>query len=126
MLKEYNDESDDKYDISNDGEQSDEAPELITHRSDFDSMVNDFLNNYEILGRKMRLKLEGGTGPEASDILRRSMGQGEQVRIADVEIEDEEESFLSDQEDEKAKWDCETILSMLIRPFCVQAHLSLI
>jgi len=123
MLKEYQDTPDDQDDISKDGEHSDEAPELITSRSDFDSMVDDFLNNYEILGRKMGLKLAGGTGPEKLDNLRRSMGHDEQGQIVGVEIEEDEDIFLSDQEDEKAKWDCETVLSMFTHPFCAQAHL---
>jgi protein LTV1 len=125
MLKEYHDESEDQDDMSGDGDESDEAPELITSRSDFDSIVHDFLSKYEILGRKMRLKLEGETGPEKLDILRQALGQDEQVRIADVGAEEEEDIFLSDQEDEKAKWDCETILCMFIRPFYLESHVSL-
>jgi len=112
MLKEYRDERDDQDDISNDGEQSAEVPELITSRNDFDSMVNDFLSNYEILGRKMKMKLEGGTGPEKLNILRQTMGQGRHDQIADLESEEDgEDIFRTDQENEKAKWDCETILT---------------
>lgn len=114
MLKEYH-QSDDQDDMCKDGEESDQAPELLTSRNDFDFMVNDFLNNYEILGRQMKLKIGGETGPEKLDTLRRAMGQDEQLRIADPAIEDDEENFvLSDQEDEKEKWDCETVLSMFV------------
>lgn len=126
MLKEYYDTSDDEDDMSKNEEQSNEAPELITSRNDFDSMVNDFLNNYEFLGRKMRLKLEGESGPEKLNFLRRSLGADSHVRIGNVESEeDREDLFLSEQEDEKAKWDCETILCMYVHSFFyVLANLS--
>jgi len=112
MLNEYKEDQDEKA-ISEEGEQSDEAPELITSRDDFDAMVNDFLDNYEILGRKLKPKLEGETGVEKLDNLRHAMGHDERVRIADGEDELEDVLFTSDNENEKDRWDCETILSTL-------------
>lgn len=111
MLKEYKEE---QYEdtILEEEEQSDEVPELITSRDDFNSMVKEFLNDYEILGRKMKPKLEGETGVEKLDSLRRAMGHDERMRITDGE--DETEDVLpSDDENQKDKWDCETILCML-------------
>ena len=55
MLREYgeDDEDDDvNEELSQiDEEDSDEAPDLITSRDDFDVMISEFLNDYEILGR---------------------------------------------------------------------------
>ena len=98
---------------SNDDEDSDEAPEAITSREDFDSMVNTFLNEFEILGRKMKPKLEGESGIEKLDILRRAMGQDERVRIANEDDEENRETdlLITEGEEKKDRWDCETILS---------------
>ena len=59
ILREYNEDEEEEDFDSHDGNDSDEAPELITSRDDFDSMVNTFLNDFEILGRKMKPKMEG-------------------------------------------------------------------
>ena len=75
-------------------------------------MVNEFLNDFEIVGRKMKPKLEGDNGPEKLDILRRAMGQDERVRISNdgSEEDDNDDLFSSEGEDKKDRWDCETIL----------------
>jgi hypothetical protein len=76
-------------------------------------MVNDFLNDFEIVGRKMKPKLEGESGPEKLDVLRRAMGRDERVfRISDDgnEEDDNDDLISSDEEDKKDRWDCETIL----------------
>ena len=113
VLKQYNEDDGNECMSSDDGGDSDEAPELITSREDFDSMVNTFLNEFEILGRKMKPKLEGESGVEKLDILRRAMGQDERVRIANGDDEENEETDLltTEEEDKKDRWDCETILS---------------
>ncbi|CAA7264749.1 unnamed protein product [Cyclocybe aegerita] len=110
ILKQYNE--DEEGETSEDGH-SDDAPELITSREDFDSMVNDFLNDFEIVGRKMKPKMEGETGVEKLDILRRAMGQDDRVRIANGDEGDieEDDPFVSDDEVKKDRWDCETILT---------------
>ncbi|KAJ4485638.1 Low temperature viability protein-domain-containing protein [Lentinula aciculospora] len=118
MLKQYNedeDENDEEVPLSDD-EDDDEAPQLITSREDFGSMMDEFLNDYEILGRKMRHKLDGDTGAQKLDTLRRAMGQDERVRetLADTEDRDEEEEdneFLRIDEEKQDRWDCETILT---------------
>lgn len=112
ILKQYNEDNDNEEDLSDEDPDTDEAPELITSREDFDSLVKEFLNDFEILGRKMKPKLEGESGVDKLDSLRRAMGQDERVRVKD---DDEEENYddllLSEDEDKKDRWDCETILS---------------
>ncbi|KAG6813997.1 hypothetical protein H0H92_004490 [Tricholoma furcatifolium] len=111
ILKQYAD--DDDTPSSEEDNDSDEAPELITSREDFESMMDEFLNDYEILGRKMKPKLDGETGAEKLDTIRRALGQDERVRIGNEDEEDEEEDILMplDVDDKKDRWDCETILS---------------
>lgn len=112
ILKQYNEDNDNEEDLSDEDPDTDEAPELITSREDFDSMVKEFLNDFEILGRKMRPKLEGESGVDKLDSLRRAMGRDERVRVED---DDKEENYddllLSEDEDKKDRWDCETILT---------------
>lgn len=117
ILKQYNEDDEDKEESgSNEDGDSDEAPELITSRDDFDSMVNTFLNDYEILGRKMKPRMEGESGLDKLDSLRRAMGQDERVRIMNGENEEvDDEKFdahlFPSDDDKKDRWDCETILS---------------
>ncbi|KAJ3815592.1 Low temperature viability protein-domain-containing protein [Lentinula aff. lateritia] len=117
MLKQYNDEDEDEDDqaLSLSDEDKDEAPQLITSREDFGSMMDEFLNDYEILGRKMKPKLDGDTGAEKLDTLRRAMGQDERIRgsLADAEDRDNDDDneFLRVDEEKKDRWDCETILT---------------
>jgi len=104
MEKEYRGEEEPASD-----EDTDEVPELITSREDFDSMVNEFLQNYEILGRKIKPKLEGDTPMDKLDTIRNALGQ---VRIND-DVNDEIGDFISlEDTSEEDRWDCETILSM--------------
>ncbi|KAF9015757.1 Low temperature viability protein-domain-containing protein [Cyathus striatus] len=109
ILREYNEDDDEEPEMSDSDSDSNEAPELITSREDFDTMVNEFLNDYEILGRKMKPRLEGENGPAKLDTLRRAMGQDERVRVTDGD--DDSDNDLVEEEDKKDRWDCETILS---------------
>ncbi|KAJ7044933.1 Low temperature viability protein-domain-containing protein [Mycena alexandri] len=111
IIKQYN--SDEEEEDPSEEEDDDDAPELITSREDFESMMDEFLNDYEILGRKMKPKLEGDSGAEKLDTLRRAMGQDERVRI-ERDGEDDETDDISmpfDIDDRKDRWDCETILT---------------
>src|SRR6266508_13675 len=108
MLKEYDEEHDEEG-FSEGGDQSDEAPELTTFRKDLDSMVNQFLDDYEILGGKMKLKLHGEIGPAKLSVLRQAIAKDQRIRIDN----DEELLVFSDTEDKNENWDCETILSGL-------------
>ncbi|KAJ7147951.1 Low temperature viability protein-domain-containing protein [Mycena filopes] len=114
IIKQYNsDDEDDPSEEDDDGDDDDDAPELITSREDFESMMDEFLNDYEILGRKLKPKLEGDSGAEKLDTLRRAMGQDERVRIERDGEDDEVDDILMpfDIDDRKDRWDCETILT---------------
>jgi protein LTV1 len=119
MDKEYGSGEEEEVEEENDvsSELSDEAPELITSRGDFAAMMDDFMDNYELLGRKLKPILPGDSGPEKLDTLRRAMGQDERVRIRSADDDDEEELdddalFAQYHAPEKEdRWDCETILS---------------
>jgi protein LTV1 len=111
MEKEYA-ESDDGDDDDLSGDDSDSAPDLITTREDFEEMMDDFLDNYELLGRKMKPVLPGDSGLDKLNTLRRALGQDERVRIGSEEDgSDEEKILMPFEEDMKDRWDCETVLS---------------
>jgi protein LTV1 len=114
ILKQYNSDDDEDSEPSDeDGDDDDDAPELITSRADFESMMDEFLDDYEILGRKMKPKLEGGSGAEKLDTLRRAMGQDDRVRLETGEDHNDDDILMPfDIDDRKDRWDCETILSM--------------
>ncbi|KAG1850581.1 Low temperature viability protein-domain-containing protein [Suillus subalutaceus] len=98
-------------------ELSDEAPELVTSREDFEAMMDDFMDNYEMLGRKLKPVLPGDSGPEKLNTLRQAMGQDERVRIRSADDDDDEE--LNDDRlfaqyhaaEKEDTWDCETVLT---------------
>ncbi|KAG1754782.1 Low temperature viability protein-domain-containing protein [Suillus paluster] len=120
MEKEYGSDEGEEVEEENDdfsSELSDEAPELITSREDFEAMMDDFMDNYELLGRKLKPVLPGDTGPEKLDTLRRAMGQDERVRIRSADDDDDEELdddrlFVGyDATEKEDRWDCETVLT---------------
>ncbi|KAF8624236.1 hypothetical protein AX15_005997 [Amanita polypyramis BW_CC] len=104
LLKEYNEG---ETTMSDKDEDTDEAPELITSRDDFEAMMSEFMNEYEILGRKMQPKLPGDTGTERFGTLRRSMGQDNRITVHE---DSEDEKILVSMENKKDRWDCETII----------------
>ncbi|TFY83434.1 hypothetical protein EWM64_g587 [Hericium alpestre] len=110
--KEYASSDEDEDDLADDD--SDSAPQLITTREDFDSMMNDFLENYEILGGKMKPALHG-TGAEKLESLRVAMGQDERVREKDEdetsESDDGDIYAYLEKEDKHDRWDVETVLT---------------
>ncbi len=76
--------------------------------------MDDFLDNYEILGGKMLPVMPGETPAEKLGTLRQTLKeQGVPIRIGNVddEDEDEEDEVVREDIDEANKWDCETILS---------------
>lgn len=121
MLKEYDSDEGEGVDgrtmTSSDLSDSDEAPELITSREDFAAIVDDFMENYELVGRKLKQVLPGDSGVDKLDALRQAMGQTELTKIsaaqdADDNSDDDEKLFASYHANEKEdRWDCETILS---------------
>jgi len=114
MEKEYAEEEDNGDDDLS-GDDSDSAPDLITTREDFEAMMDDFLDNYELLGRKMKPVLPGDSGVDKLNTLRRALGQDDRVRIGitgDEDGSDEEKILMPfEEEDKKDRWDCETILT---------------
>ncbi|GLB35737.1 putative low temperature viability protein [Lyophyllum shimeji] len=113
IIKQYN-EDDEDTPSSEENDLDDEAPELITSREDFESMMDEFLNDYEILGRKMKLKLDGESGVDKLDTMRRAMGQDDRVRLREPgegEEDDDEILMPLDVDDKQDRWDCETILT---------------
>jgi protein LTV1 len=101
-------------------------PELS--REDFESIMDDFLENYEVVGRKYRPALGGVglTGAEKLAVLRSAVEEGvdglgkEENRRRILEIEKENRGPVKEirervkgEEDEGDKWDVETILSRL-------------
>jgi protein LTV1 len=116
ILKQYNEDSGEE--ASSNEESDSEAPELITSREDFESMMDEFLNDYEQLGRKLKPRLPGETGPEKLDAIRRAMGRDERVRIVEQEEDDDSDDIYAplEEDDKKDRWDCETILSEYHRP----------
>lgn len=108
MRREYNGEFDDE-----DSEHSDDsqAPDLVASRADFQAMVDDFIDNFDISSRKMKPKPEGETPLGSLAAMRQALRSA-----GDCVIIDEGESEGTDDildEDKEERWDCETILSLL-------------
>lgn len=124
IQKEYDsEEEDDEIDVES---ESDDAPELLTSREDFDQIMDEFLEQFEILGGKMKPTLSGETGAKKLDILRRELRQGMvKNRNQDDDYEDDDVHVLLDEKDEKDRWDCETILSMFLRSCVIAMFLTL-
>ncbi|KAI0081128.1 LTV-domain-containing protein [Panus rudis PR-1116 ss-1] len=94
------------------GSDTDSAPELITSRDDFDAMMNEFLDNYEIIGGKMKPTLEGDTATEKLDTIRKALGEVKIREQGDDESDENDDILMPlDVDDKKDRWDCETILT---------------
>lgn len=112
VQRQYDSDEEDEDEMDDGLEDSDEAPELITTREDFDTMMNEFLDNYEILGGKMQPVLPGDTATEKLDTLRKALGQA-RLRDGDEDYDSEVDDVLMplDIDEKQDRWDCETILS---------------
>ncbi|OWZ37847.1 protein LTV1 [Cryptococcus neoformans c45] len=99
-------------------------PELS--REDFNAIMDDFLENYEVVGRRLRPALGGTTlsGPEKLKVLRSAIeGEGDfkddnRKRIKEIEKEEMGKGRTKLREEkvkivgeEEQKWDVETILT---------------
>ncbi|CDO73162.1 hypothetical protein BN946_scf185007.g217 [Trametes cinnabarina] len=89
----------------------DEAPDLITSREDFESMMDEFLEKYEVISGKMRPVLPG-TATEKLDTIRKALGEAK-IRDEAEESDTDDDDILRplDVDDKKDRWDCETILT---------------
>ncbi|KAF8516083.1 Low temperature viability protein-domain-containing protein [Gautieria morchelliformis] len=110
--KDYEDEEDDMPDDYEDSDEDDEAPDLLAARDDFEAVMDDFLENYELVGKRMRPVLSGDTAAQKLDTIRRALG-GMRVNpgIGDDADDDEDIPMPHDVDEKKDRWDCETILS---------------
>lgn len=96
---------------------SSSAPDLITSREDYAEMVGEFMDRYELLGRKLKPVLAGESGADKLETLRRGLGQDERVRVISMgaddekELDDDELFRAYDANEKEDRWDCETILS---------------
>jgi protein LTV1 len=74
-------------------------------------MMDDFLDNYEIVGRKMRPVLEGDDPAAKLATFRAALAEGG-IRVREGADEDDDKIPMPlDIDAVKDKWDCETILS---------------
>ncbi|KAI8885729.1 Low temperature viability protein [Backusella circina FSU 941] len=100
-----------------DDEESDFGEEEREERADFDAILDDFLEKYEIVGKKMQPKMEGETSGEKLDTFRQGL-----VKPNVEKIEAAEKVFLTRQVLEEAMperpvqrqretWDVQSIIS---------------
>jgi protein LTV1 len=99
-------------------DEEDEMDELATPpvpREDFDSIMDDFLSHFEVLGGKMKPVLPGDTPAEKLDTIRKELivdefnesrkgYEGRKRKTKEVEY------LTVKPEDEKERWDVETVL----------------
>ncbi|KAH9949333.1 Low temperature viability protein-domain-containing protein [Amylocystis lapponica] len=109
IQKQYDSEEDEE-DEDAASDDSDDAPELITSREDFDTIMNEFLDNYEILGGKMHPVLEGETGADKLNTMRKGLGAA-RLHLREEDSEDDDILMPLDIDEKKDRWDCETILT---------------
>ncbi|KLO20785.1 Low temperature viability protein [Schizopora paradoxa] len=101
-------------DEEEDEDEDDEAPELLNSSEHFNAIMDDFLDNYEILGRKMLPVMPGETPIEKLGTLRQTMKDHSvpiQINAFDDEDPDDPEEMFDLSNDKADKWDCETIIS---------------
>ncbi|CAO3641707.1 unnamed protein product [Cunninghamella blakesleeana] len=95
--------------------------DISKERADFEAILDDFLDNYEVVGNKIAPKLEGENSVQKLDTIRKTL---DRIHIKEeVEDEDEEKakkqrskSNLDDpwarpEQRKKATWDCQSVLS---------------
>lgn len=73
--------------------------------------MDDFLQNYEVSGGKMKPSLPG-SGPEKLQSLRLAMGRGERVTVEDSDQGGKGDDIYAVIEDNEKpeRWDVETVL----------------
>jgi protein LTV1 len=87
--------------------------------------MDDFLQNYEVAGGKMKPSLHG-SGPEKLQSLRVAMGRDERVMAEDLDQEgakDDDVYAAIEEGKSRERWDVETVLSRLsLRYECSIVH----
>jgi len=106
--------TDEEADDPEESADSDPAPQLVTSREDFDLLMNEFLDNFEVLGGKLKPALPG-IGAEKLETLRSAMGYDHRIteRGDDASSGSDDEDIYAalEREDKRDRWDVETILS---------------
>lgn len=130
---EYEDEEDSSYDEDEPDEQDFTLFDPTVKRDDFDGMLDDFLARFEIVGNKLKHKLEGETPQAKVDTIRRELLGQEEGTVSDAlaheqkaRIKEMAEAIQRRQakrvdkpdlvrderySDKYDRWDCDTILS---------------
>ncbi|KAL1951247.1 hypothetical protein VTO73DRAFT_396 [Trametes versicolor] len=110
IQREY-DDSDEEEDEEPSFEDPDEAPDLIASREDFESMMDEFLDDYEVIAGKMRPVLPG-SAIDKLDAVRKGLGAAV-IRDSAEDSGQEDDDILMplDLDEKKDRWDCETILT---------------
>ncbi|KAI0673590.1 Low temperature viability protein-domain-containing protein [Trametes maxima] len=109
MEREYadSDEEDEEFSLDD----LDEAPDLIASRDDFESMMDEFLEKYEVVAGKMRPVLPGNA-TDKLDAVRRALGEAKIREDADESGSEDDDILMPlSMDDKKDSWDCETILT---------------
>lgn len=74
--------------------------------------MDDFLENYEVTGGKLRAVLPGETVTDKLGTIRQSFGDPHAVlALADDADDDDIDAYDEFVEEKADRWDCETILS---------------
>ena len=93
MAKEYGDEDDE--DEEDEEDDIDEVPDLILSRPDFEDMMDEFLNDFELLGRKKR---HGSLGRDGGSC-RRDLSRGNQDKAVPLGFPSEVDDSVLDSID---------------------------
>lgn len=119
LLDEQFDRIEEEYENDSD---DDDCPELIELREDFDKIMDDFLDNYEVVGRRMTPRMEGETPLGKLDHLRKSFLDAQDTTAEDLKkvitaqlLNDESvesnKTETIEEETPESPWDCKSILS---------------
>ncbi|KAJ1984121.1 Protein ltv1 [Dimargaris cristalligena] len=74
LIDERYDQFENLYATTSESETSDDEEEDMEMRDDFEAILDDFLDKYEVKGGKMSVKIEGETGLDKLDTVRRILG----------------------------------------------------
>lgn len=119
LLDEQFDRIEEEYELES---EEDGCPELVELREDFDQIMDDFLDNYEVVGRRMTPRMEGDTSLGKLDHLRKAFLEAQDTtaeelkkvitaQLAKDESAEPIENEFIEEESPEARWDCESILS---------------
>ncbi|KAI8146197.1 Low temperature viability protein-domain-containing protein [Fennellomyces sp. T-0311] len=102
-----------------------EEGQTLEERADFESILDDFLDKYEIVGKKMQPKLEGDSGKQKLDTLREALlatklsdGEDDNESVATVTTRTRKHKKEGEYVDlferpvaKRETWDCQSVLS---------------